>query len=377
MPEPIPAAAEIAERQALRMETDIRRARPELDPVAVSRAVRSEKGMLATISRATALTARGTHAHLSWWGRQYFPDTAELENLARHASIWGLSSRPATLALGAGTGNATPATGISAGTIFLTSTGISLETTAPATAAGDGAVNLSLRAIVPGPDSNADAGMRISPQGALAGWTTGSGVVASGGIAGGAEAESDLELGVRVMDHIRERPHGGAGFDYKKWIVEAFAALKVEPITDWVGRGSVGVVVAMKNTDGTARSPNQTELDAMADHLGRPGSSTGVRPVTAHVVMVAAVLRTIDASVYVDPPSGAVQTAVTTAFERFIRGEGEIGGTLWPSRISEALSAASGEYRHALTIPAHTAPIVLAPSELPVPGALSFVSDPS
>lgn len=100
MPWPVPSAKTIAERIASAMEFSISVVRPLVDPLAISRAVRSARGMLAMISRAVALEAREIHDHVAWWGRQYFVDTAEDEFVQRHADIWGIVARPATFAVG-------------------------------------------------------------------------------------------------------------------------------------------------------------------------------------------------------------------------------------------------------------------------------------
>jgi uncharacterized phage protein gp47/JayE len=62
---------------------------------------------------------------------------------------------------------------------------------------------------------------------------------------------------------------------------------------------------------------------------------------------------------------------VTAAIADHFARESEIGGTMPLSRLSEAISAASGEYSHAITVPA--ADIEADPRELAVPGAITWV----
>ena len=83
------------------LEAGITSIRPLVDPLAISRAVRSARGMLASVVRAVALELRQLHDHVAWWGRQYFVDTAEDEFVLRHAAIWGVEQRAATSAVGA------------------------------------------------------------------------------------------------------------------------------------------------------------------------------------------------------------------------------------------------------------------------------------
>lgn len=180
------------------------------------------------------------------------------------------------------------------------------------------------------------------------------------------------------MAYIRQRPHGGAGFDYMSRLREQFDVRAVKPITDWVGRGSVGVIVAMK--DGTsARAPTVSEMAEQLEYLGAPGSSSGVRPVTAYVVIVPAKMRAIPITVRLRPDGVSTRAAVEEAFAAFIATIGDesddqndspIGALIEPSRISEAISAASGEYAHDLISP--SAPFRLERDEYPLPGLVTF-----
>jgi uncharacterized phage protein gp47/JayE len=129
------------------------------------------------------------------------------------------------------------------------------------------------------------------------------------------------------------------------------------------------------------KAPTAGELAAMLAYLGAPGSSTGLRPVTANVVMVPATIHPLLITVRVRPDTVATRGAVTEAYQRFVatigdaedtQNTGPIGARIEPSRISEALSAAAGEYAHDLIAPA--APFTLDRDHYPVPGAITFVA---
>lgn len=376
MPWPVNSAKTIAERIASAMEFSISLVKPLVDPLAISRAVRSARGMLAMIGRSVALEVREIHDHVAWWGRMYFVDTAEDEFVDRHANIWGITARPATYAVGnimvEGAAGAPLPTDLeiagSDGTIF--------RTTALAVIPVGGSVIVPAKAVVAGPIGNLEAGIRLRTVNAFP--EINRITVAEGGFAGGAVAETPAELAAAVMAYIRQRPHGGAGFDYMSWLREQFDVRAVKPITDWVGRGSVGVIVAMK--DGTsARAPTESEMTEQLAYLGAPGSSSGVRPVTAYVVIVPAKMRLIPITVRLRPDGVATRAAVQEAFAAFIATIGDdsddqndspIGALIEPSRISEAISAASGEYAHDLISP--SAPFRLERDEYPLPGLVIF-----
>lgn len=377
MPWPIPTARVVSERLAAEAEVKIVAARPAVDPVALSRAVRSARGVMAIMFRAIAMELREVHDHLSWWGRQYFVDTAEEEFVYRHASIWGVEQRPATFAVGSLTIQGIPATAVPAALEFAASNGEVVRTTAPAVIGGGGTVTVPVIATVAGASGNLEAGIRLATVTPFPAITRAT--VASPGLAGGAAEQSPEELAISTIQRIRQPPHGGAGFDYPVWLRSVFDVRAVKVVTDWIGRGSVGVIVVMK--DGLfGRAPTSGEQAAMLDLLGSTGSSTGLRPVTAYVIVVAGVVAPLPITVRVRPDTVQVRAAVTAAFSRFVATIGDendpyngspIGAVIEPSRISEAISAASGEYAHELILPARFA---LPATHYPTPGVITFAA---
>ncbi|MGO4558334.1 baseplate J/gp47 family protein [Mesorhizobium sp. 2RAF21] len=376
----IPKAGAIAERIAGSLESLILAIRPDVDPIALSRAVRSPRGMFAILGRAVAMEVREIHDHIAWWSRQYFPDTAEDEMADRHASIWGVEKRPATFAVGSVTVEGVAGTPLPSDLEFAASDGVAVKSTAAAVIGVGGTVSIPVIALVSGQAGNIAAGIRLraaTPFPAISRVT-----VDAAGLAGGAPEETPRELSAATIAHIRQPPHGGAGFDYPEWLRAAFDVRAVAVVTDWIGRGSVGVIVAMK--DGLfGRPPTVPEQGAMLAYLGPPGSVTGLRPVTANVVVVPVVIEAVPISIRLRPDTPATRAAITAAYMRFVatigneedaQNAGPIGARIEPSRISEALSAAAGEYAHDLVVPA--AAFTLDRDHYPVPGAITFLAAP-
>lgn len=362
MPFPLPTPAELTRRMEARLEAAIRAARPDASPAAVARAVRSPRGMLAILARVTAMELYEAHVHLRWWGDQYFPDTAESEQLARHASIWGIIRRPATFALGRATVAGAPGTIVPAG-LQLQGAGALYEVQSAVTVGGTGAAVLDVQATVAGPDGNAASGMPLSPITLVPGLDPQQAVVDGEGITGGTAIETDGSLRTRLLAEIRAPAHGGARFDYPRWVQNQYAAAQVRCEPNWVGLGTVGVIVAM-GTAAAPRVPTSAELAAMAATL------EDLRPVTAEVVLVPVVLLPVAHTIVVDPYEVAVTQAVEAAVRTFFAREAVIGEPLYRSRLSEAISAAAGEYRHELTTPA--ANVLPTPTQLPVPGTVTL-----
>lgn len=367
MPAPLPTPDELARRAENRLEAALKRIRPDKSPAAIARAVRSEKGFLAAIVRAQANGLYGTHLHLRWNVDQLMPDTAEAEYLIRHAAIWGVYRRPSTKAVGLALFTGLPGTAIPAG-LDMRLPGGGLAITAAGGELDDaGEATLPLEAAEGGALGNTAAGATLPIVTVQAGLDPQSAVLDVDGMAGGAEEETDASLLARVLVEIREPGHGGNKSDYRVWIQNAFAAVKVATVPLWVGPGSVGVVVAM-GTAAAPRAPIPAELEAMAAHLDP------LRPVTAEVHVRPVVLLPVPLQLAVVPDTLPVRAAVEGAADAHFAAEAEIGERFPRSRLSEAISAANGEYRHYLALP--PADVVPARDQLPVRGLTTWDPPP-
>lgn len=365
MPFPLPSPEQLAQEQANEMAAALKAQRPDIDPLAIDRAVRSEKGLVAAHARTDALGLYGAHLHLRWWGDQYMPDTAEAEHLIRHASIWGVYRREATKAVGVAVFTGVPGTAVPIGLQLRTPGGALVETSAAGVVAGGGTVSLPVIATVGGEAANSAGGLSLPIVTALAGLDPQSATLDAEGLAGGAEEEGDVSLLERLLEVIREPGHGGAVLDYPIWVKNSFAASKVETIPNWVGLGSVGVAVAM-GTAAAPRVPTAPEIAAIGAHL------ESLRPVTAEVHVVAYLPLPVDFTLTVEPYTLANRAAVEAALADHFAREARIGKRMPLSRIAESISAANGEYAHEMPTP--SADILPEPRELPVLGDITWVA---
>lgn len=375
---PITRAQAIFERIAAGVEAGILTIRPDADPRKLSKAVRNRFGVFFQVFSSVAPEIRELHDHQAWWARQYMPDSADDETMIRrHAGIWGVDERGTIKAVGAVIIEGAPGTLLPSGIALSSSDGILFETTGGATISGAGTATVPAIASSAGSAGNLAAGVQLATVAVVSGVVK---VTVSTAFAGGADEMTPEELQAAYLLRIREPAHGGAGFDYPTWVREVADALAVKVIPEWIGRGSLAVVVIMRGDDGSARVPTTEEIDRIQSHLGEFGSSLGVRPVTARVIVVPGVLTDVPISVRLRPDNAATRTAVQEAFSRFIAtlgdeedtgNDGPIGATIEPSRISEAISAAEGEYAHDLTVPA--AKYTLAETHFPIPGAITWV----
>lgn len=355
MPFARPSLSDLVDRAIADVETRF--------PGADSRLRRSALGVLA---RVHAGALHGAYGWLDHIARQVVPSPAtEAEYLDAWARVWDTARRPAAPAEGlAEIAGAVGAT-VPADTLLQRADGREYRTLADATVAPgpDGtAAALSVRAVEPGLDGNADAGVSLALATPLPGIAARA-TVAEGGLSAGADEEADDQLLDRLLLRIREPPHGGAARDYRRWALEVPGVTRVWVYPGWLGAGTVGVTFVM---DGKPDSivPTEAEVQAVADHIAP------LRPVTADVTVFAPVPVPLDLAILVTPDSPAVREAVTAELVDLLARDAAPGATLRRSRIGEAISAAAGEEHHVLLAPAED--VAHGPGEIPVLGAIAW-----
>jgi uncharacterized phage protein gp47/JayE len=307
------------------------------------------------------------YGYQEWLSRQLFPDTCEGPFLERWASIWGLTRLPATAAIGSlavlGTGGAV----VPAGAEFQRVDGVRYRTADGATLATDGTATVAVEAETLGTMGDAVTGTQVTTVTALPGIVA-QATVAAPGLAGGADEETDAMLRTRLLARIQTPPHGGAASDYVDWTLEVPGVTRVwvEPLEQ--GSGTVVVRFAM---DDAAHAPNgiptQADVDIVQAHLDE------VRPVTAEVFAVAPIARPVDITIAtLTPDVPDVRTAVEAELRDTFYRNGTPGAVLYISWLWEAVSLASGERHHRITVP--TGDVQLAAGELPVLGTVTYVA---
>ena len=78
----------------------------------------------------------------------------------------------------------------------------------------------------------------------------------------------------------------------------------------------------------------------------------------------------VDFTIQIGPDTAEVRANVQSALEDLILVEGEPAGTLYLSRLQEAVSLATGEDFHYMTVP--SADVVSADYELPIMGTITW-----
>ncbi len=304
---------------------------------------RTRRSPLDVFARVVGYVHHTIYGWLDWLAKQLLPDTSEVDWLARHASIWGVTRKPAAYATGSITVTGTAGTLVPEATVWQRSDGVQYAQDAAVTIGGGGTAQVVVTAVAAGDAGNADAATPVSLVSPIAGVQS-DGAVAGGGIAAGADEETDDSLRARVLARIQAPPHGGNAADYEQW------ALAVPGVTRaWVfplsnGAGTVVVRFMMDETyaDGV---PQPIDVAAVQEAID------AVRPVTALATVAAPVAAPLAFDIRLAPDSAARRAAVEAELRDLIFREAAPGGTLLISHIREAISVAAGEVDHTLLAP--------------------------
>lgn len=349
MPFARPSPSEIRDRLAVEIAVAL--------PGADARLRRSVEEILV---RMTALASHELHGHLAWAARQILPDTAEDEILERHASIWGVARIAAAAATGAITFAGSPAAVVPAATELRRADDVRFVTASDITIGGGGTGSGAVSAVLAGAAGNTAAGTSLALLAPIAGVLPNP-TVDLGGLAGGADAETDAALRARLLLHIQSPPSGGSQTDYEAWALAVAGVERAWVYPSWLGAGTVGV--AFLTTGGAVPgSPLVATVQAAIN---------AQRPVTASVLVFAPATQTVNLAIDLSTDTTAIRTAVLVELADFFRREAEPGGILRVSRLSAAVSAAAGEVSHLLSAPA--ADVVLPAGTIAVLGTVTWL----
>lgn len=316
--------------------------------------------VLDVLARVHAAALSALYGYADWIARQILPDTAEGESLARHAAIWGVARKAAVPARGPVVLTGADGAVAPAGARLARIDGALFELVSEATIAG-GTATVQLEARDAGPDGDTEAGRAItfiSPLGGISASAT----VGPGGIGGGAADESDEGLLGRLLERIQKPPHGGSKADYHAWALAQPGVTRAWVFPLWLGAGTVGLTFVMDDRiDIIPAAPDVAAVQAALDL---------VRPVTAELIVFAPAPHPVDVAIASAPASVEVHDAIVAELRDMFARDAEPGGVIRKSRISEAISIASGENYHDLIAPAGD--VASGPAELPVLGAVTW-----
>lgn len=299
------------------------------------------RALLNILAKMQAGSVHGLYGYLEWIALQGMPDTAEVEQLERWASIWGKKRKASSKSSGLVTFTGSDGSEIPLGTLLKRADGFEYATTAEGVVA-DGTVEVTIEAVEAGADFNAPENTQLKLPSPVSGVQS---TAVSGELAGGADTENDDDLRSRLLTRIRQAPHGGADFDYVEWALEVSGVTRAWAYPRELGAGTVTVRFMTDDltADGIPAAESVTAVQSYIDN---------VRPVTADVTVVAPVAVAMNPVINLNPNNAAVQAAVEAELSDLLKREAIPGATILVSHLREAISIAMGETDHVLVSPA-------------------------
>lgn len=342
--------------------TDIlRRVEADMNSASPSGDSKLRRSVEAVFSRVIAMAAHELYGFLSWIADQILPDTADDENLERHGNIWGIQKKTSTQASGSIQFAGVNGSVIQQGAILRRTDDVEYVLDADVNIVG-GFGTGTITARIAGASGNAIVGTKVSLISPVAGVQSDAAVIGDG-LTLGTNTESDPSLLSRLLSRIQNPPHGGAAHDYDAWAKEVAGVSRVWTYPKQYGLGTVALTFVMDDKVGTI-IPSPSEVAAVQTHLEIE------RPTTADVTVFAPTPVDVDFEIHLTPNSLAVRNAIQAEIKDLFRREAKPGGTLYISRIREAISVATGEFDHVLLTP--NANVVMTFGQMPVVGNFTW-----
>lgn len=318
-----------------------------------------EARLTKALAASEAGVVHGLYGYLQWLERQLFPETCDDEILHLHSA--GVPRRQAAKSTGAVDFEGSDGSAIVAGTL-LAKDDIEYETTEEVTISG-GTATASVEAVEAGADGDQPAGTELSFVSPISG-VSGTAVVGTDGLAGGADLETYESWRDRIMRRRARIPRGGSQGDWEGWALEVSGVTRAWEEAMGMGPGSVTVRIVADDAD-TGPAPSQQLLDAVLEYIEER------KNVQAQVYVDSPTLVDFIPEMTVTPDTADVRSAVGKSLQDFLEREAEPGGTLLISRIRAAISMASGVEDYDLSSP--TADVTYNTGELPVWGGVTWL----
>lgn len=324
--------------------------------------------VLSVFSKVVAMAVQLVEFRAEYIYRQIFASTADRRHLERQAYEFGMARKPASAAAGLIVTTGTPGAVYPAGIGFLSGATV-YRSSGEAKASDNGQLTLLVHAETTGAATNraADETLSLVDQ-ALYPSIGAQASVASTGIGGGADTETDEALRSRILDRKRRPPQGGAYSDYEQIALQVPGVVRAWAWAFANGPGTVGVWFLFDGRENFIPSPADVETvrgEIETRRLIRAGLSVAApEPFALDVTISGLGLDTTDVRARIEARLKAM------LFDRAKPGVAIEPFVLSRSWVAEAISTAIGEDRHRLVSPA--ADVTYVNGQYPVLGTITY-----
>ncbi|MFV7516236.1 baseplate J/gp47 family protein [Enterobacter kobei] len=313
-------------------------------------------------ARAQAAAVHTLYGYIDYLARNMLPDLCDEDWLYRHGRIKRCPRKDAVAATGFVRWDGLSGTPtLPAGTQVQRDDQVTFTTTQTVKASG-GVLRVPVVADNAGVAGNTDDGV------ALRLGTPVSGIPSTGyadTVTGGDDVEELETWRARVMERYYWIPQGGADSDYIIWAKEIAGITRAWTLRHYSGIGTVGVMVA--TSDPTHPAPGDDLVLAVRDHILPLAPVAG-----AGLTVFAASEKVIPMTIALAKDTPEIRAAVAAELNSLMLRDGVPSGKVYLSRISEAISLATGEVAHQLRAP--VTDVALGETELPVVGTITWAT---
>lgn len=332
------------------------------------------RSFLFVLARVLAGISNSFFNYLRYIEDQAFYDTSNEENLLRQAGYWGVQRNAATFGQYTVTVTGTIGSTIPVNRIFKRADGKQYQLMAELTFSS-GTHNVDVLAVESGTASELFTADVISLLVPISNVNSNATVVTA--VIEPEDLESIESLRARFLEVVRQRPSGGAAYDYIAWALSVPGVTRAWVSPQGLGPGTVVVYFVQDSEDPITPSP--AKITEVFDYIET------VRPATANVTVVAPTLLPINMVIQLKQNNASVQAAVTTELNDLIYRDGALvgaykapgvlhTGVILLSRIREAISIAVGEEDNNIVSINGIAPANVVPTtgQLPVLGVITW-----
>ncbi|WAC26439.1 baseplate J/gp47 family protein [Ancylobacter sp. SL191] len=311
-----------------------------------------QQNFAAVTAKVLALLGRAFELRLVYISRQIFTRTAtDLAILRIHGADVRVYLKAAAAASGVITGTGQAGATYPAGVRYL-SAGQTYVTMAAFTAAGDGSFSATVQAEATGSVTNRDGGANLTlADPALYPTLSDTAAVSSDGLGGGADVEDIEDFRGRILARKGRPPQGGALPDYEAMALEVPGVLKAWAYAFTGGVGSIVVFFLFRGRPNLI--PTEADVAVVQAYIDARRLIRVDGDVVAAPTAEPVDITITDLAVDTDDVRAAIATNLAALFfERARPGVVAEPFTLYRSWLSEAISTATGEDSHTLSVPA-------------------------
>ncbi|WP_322037191.1 baseplate J/gp47 family protein [Burkholderia cepacia] len=276
--------------------------------------------------------------------RQAIPTKSVDEFLNDWLIAYGLPRKEAIVSQGEVIGSGVAGMPLAGGSILSYGADLTFTVLEDARAGDDGAITAKVVCDIPGRAGNLAADTALELIATVPGIDS-TFKVGTDGLGGGTDRETDSEAIYRLGQRLANPPRGSAPADYERWALSVPGITRAWGIRNPAGPTTAGVIIMADNNEPYGL-PTQAQKKAVYDYIREPkrGPPDELFVIVPDPVFVDVVLK-------ITPDTAAIRDSVRLELRDLFYREAVPHGGIPHTHLSEAVSAAAGEFDHVFLQP--------------------------